>query len=109
MNGSNCLKCGGAIFGDVEHHCPQGVTNWISGGWTCHGCSQFVPSNQLHFCQGLQWRPVAANPSRTPHRCPICDGRGSVTWDPNNPRATAGTSAGPWTCPTCLGARVLWG
>lgn len=40
-------------------------------------------------------------------RCPVCEGRGSVTWDPALPHATVNTNAGPWVCPTCKGARVL--
>lgn len=43
----------------------------------------------------------------TPYRCPVCDGRGKVPWDPALPTSTAHTDAGPWTCLPCKGKGVL--
>ena len=39
--------------------------------------------------------------------CPVCEGRGVVSWDPAMPMATSHTSSGPWTCPKCEGRRTL--
>jgi hypothetical protein len=43
-----------------------------------------------------------------PHRCPRCDGRGKLPYNPDNPYGGAETSAGPWMCPSCFGQGILW-
>lgn len=47
--------------------------------------------------------------SRSPdlQRCPICEGRGAVAFNPAMPTSSTDCSAGPWTCPTCNGLRVI--
>lgn len=64
---------------------------------------------------GDPWSPQGYTPAAQPYnalqRCPVCEGRGCLLWDPRAPYATASTSTGPYRCPTCEGARVLnsWG
>lgn len=43
----------------------------------------------------------------TPHKCPKCDGKGWLLFDPQMPYATASTSSGPWKCDVCQEG-VLW-
>lgn len=45
--------------------------------------------------------------SGKPYRCPVCDGRGLVPWNPNDPY---GSPMSPllWDCPPCDGEGVLW-
>lgn len=42
-------------------------------------------------------------------RCPICEGKGKVPWNPDNPVEiySEGLKRGPWQCPTCLGQRII--
>ena len=42
-----------------------------------------------------------------PHKCPKCDGKGMLQYDPKLPFNTTHSSTGPWQCDVCdLG--VLW-
>jgi hypothetical protein len=42
----------------------------------------------------------------TPHRCPICLGRGMVDFDPDLPGV--GTATGPRPCKPCSGTGIVW-
>lgn len=44
-------------------------------------------------------------------KCPVCDGTGVVSRPPGiaaDQPSFATTSAGPWPCPTCQGARIIY-
>jgi len=43
-----------------------------------------------------------------PHRCPVCEGRGMVQWDPDLPFGDS-ANAGPWPCRACSGTGIVWG
>lgn len=45
-----------------------------------------------------------------PHRCPVCLGRGVVSYPPGVAagQSFASTSAGPWPCQPCGGTGLLW-
>ena len=49
----------------------------------------------------------ALDMNQAPHRCPVCDGRGQVQFNPAMP-FTDGTSAGPWPCKPCNGTGIVW-
>ena len=51
--------------------------------------------------------PIPPQPSLQPHRCPVCDGRGSVPAGFYSPANTTG-SANPEPCRSCGGQGVLW-
>lgn len=42
-------------------------------------------------------------------RCPVCEGRGKVPWNPENPMEAyhEALKRGPWECPTCKGQRII--
>lgn len=42
-----------------------------------------------------------------PHRCPICDGRGQVQFNPAMPFGD-GASCGPWPCKPCNASGIVW-
>jgi len=42
-----------------------------------------------------------------PYKCPKCDGKGMLTFDPNLPTAQAYISSGPWKCDKCDGG-IIW-
>ena len=44
-----------------------------------------------------------------PYKCPKCDGRGMLQYDPEFPFAEANTTGGPWACPPCGATGILWG
>lgn len=44
----------------------------------------------------------------TPHKCPKCDGRGQLQYDPRMPFSTGHTSCGPWPCDACGSTGILW-
>lgn len=45
--------------------------------------------------------------NKAPHRCPVCEGRGQVLFNPDLPHSS-GTSCGPWICRPCMGSGILW-
>jgi hypothetical protein len=53
------------------------------------------------------WPPM---PTGTPHKCPVCSGRGEVSQNFYNisPYAESTTGVYPITCRTCNGQGVLW-
>jgi len=44
---------------------------------------------------------------KSPHRCPVCEGRGQVLFNPDMPYGSS-ASAGPWLCRPCMGSGILW-
>ncbi len=71
----------------------------------------FRPSIQVHSriaaVESWNRRQGSSRTTDAWQKCPICDGRGMVTWDPQMPTHSISASAGPWTCPTCNGLRVI--
>lgn len=63
--------------------------------------------NGVEVCRWVDDSKIDPNPCdlcvvRRPHRCPICNGNGTLTTiDWRNPTTE--------TCPVCKGARILWG
>lgn len=46
-----------------------------------------------------------------PHRCPVCDGHGTVSRPPNiagDQPCWSSSDLRPWPCPACEGQGVLW-
>lgn len=71
---------------------------------TC-GAGFYLPSGTCDHCDTARVQP------RTPHRCPVCSGTGSVS----SPPGVAGDvcplthgSTGPYECRVCSGRGVLW-
>jgi DnaJ-class molecular chaperone len=50
------------------------------------------------------------NGEKTPHRCPVCEGRGQVSYNFYDfaPYATTNASTAPKTCRTCNGQGIVW-
>lgn len=51
-------------------------------------------------------------PGRKPHRCPVCEGRGKLQYDPVNPFVEVASSAAGvpmWECRPCGGTGIVWG
>jgi hypothetical protein len=60
----------------------------------------------------LPWPAVKNYSGITPHRCPICSGRGVVPcgfYDGITTSTGTGAGTGTETCRTCKGGGVLWG
>lgn len=116
------------------------------GGWYCPGCQQLVKAGDGHLCNlgiaaqqanpSLQQQQSQISPGPgsllgwakensparppssgwTPHKCPVCEGRGKLSYDPANPFAnsalnfwSAGSIMPLWSCHACAGTGVLWG
>lgn len=58
---------------------------------------------------GIPALPVGSVFYMALQRCPVCEGKGCVPWDPAWPFGTPPTTQTSWRCPTCRGARVLDG
>ena len=49
--------------------------------------------------------------SKTPHCCPVCNGKGQVVWyfyDVNAGSSTVSSNMSPINCRTCNGEGVIW-
>lgn len=46
----------------------------------------------------------------TPHRCPVCNGHGYVSYPPGiaDGQPFSSSSAGPWPCHACEGGGIIW-
>jgi hypothetical protein len=94
---------------------PNGTANGGSAyifpgtysGYTCGACGAFVADGTAHTCSPWSFQQNYPFPKLTPHRCPVCEGRGQVAFDPEASLDAARNT--PHTCPTCEGRRVLWG
>ena len=54
------------------------------------------------------YKPETPASTLTPHTCPVCQGRGTVTCNFYSGE-TYGSDATPQTCKSCKGTGVLWG
>lgn len=79
----------------------NGWTMPTTGGWTC-SCGAWVEPCNWHFCAGSA--PVLR---QMPHRCPVCEGRGTVPAGFYS-RVTYAAGATPETCATCSGRGIVW-
>lgn len=96
-----------------------------SGGWpgsssttilvTCAGCGQQIVPGCVHWCstyQGLTspgWNGVASpTQERKPHKCPVCDGKRRVLFDPEHPHASQ-SNVRDWPCAVCSETGLVWG
>lgn len=75
-----------------------------TGGYLCAACSMWVPVGSLHICQT---QAFPTYPTRTPHKCPVCEGRKTV------PQGfytgmSQGTDTNRDQCQTCNGVGILW-
>ena len=93
---NNCLMCGAPL--GTAGTCPNWMLHDMAMAPNVHGPVAMPPA-------AFQWSPPV--PTKPLQRCPVCEGRGVVAWDPASPTTTEHTSSGPWTCPTCKGGRVL--
>lgn len=74
-----------------------------SGAWPAGTHAAIVGS------EPRQWTPIklTPDPKGTPHRCPVCEGRGTVAQDfYPGPEAEIGFRH---QCRSCKGEGVLWG
>lgn len=81
-------------------------TNGCSG--TCEACDIYKEEQTPLVSEEITYVPTA---TRTPHRCPVCYGKGIV---PNSFYNCAGdgwssTITVPETCRTCGGTGIVWG
>lgn len=46
----------------------------------------------------------------TPHKCPVCDGHGVVSYPPGTAVGVPfiSSSAGPWPCTPCNGSGIIF-
>ena len=75
------------------------------------GCHVFVNAceGDRCACGASTWRGSSSASHNTPHRCPVCDGRGSVPRGFYMTYLTgSSTSAMPEVCRSCAGLGVLW-
>jgi hypothetical protein len=79
--------------------------NWCVT-WTCPTCGALVNSGQWHVCcQNLnQLNQLQSKP----HRCPVCDGKGRVLFDPENPHGHH-SAVQDWPCKPCGASGIVWG
>ena len=89
-----CGGCGETISNGQLHVC---------GHWSCQSCGALVGNGQAHVCYNIPYQ----FPQQKPHKCPVCDGRGRVLFDPENP-FKRGSSVQDWACKPCSGSGVLW-
>jgi len=90
-------------------HCDLGETS--SGAYyPCPICGGWVLCGSLHQCE----YPAGSLPlyptKQYPHRCPVCEGRGTVPHGfYSHEEMGTDASTAPETCRTCNGQGVIWG
>lgn len=87
-------------IGAVCPHC--GTIHPLGGPCPSHSGPVNYPGEWYH-----RWAPVL----RAPHRCPICEGRGTVPagfYTGTAPTVMLGGTAAE-TCRGCGGAGIIWG
>lgn len=77
--------------------------NW-NVTWTCQQCGAAISSGQAHICPNVSYQ----FPHTTPHRCPVCEGKGRVLFDPDNPHQRF-SSVQDWPCRPCGASGIIWG
>jgi hypothetical protein len=82
------------------------MTNTTECGITnhCHGHNPNV-GNLPTYPSSATW--VVPVP-QTPHKCPVCEGKGSVAEDFYPPDDRMHHSEGRYMCRSCWGAGILW-
>lgn len=66
----------------------------------CPTCGQFLSQPVGYYGQGM-----------VPHRCPVCNGHGVVSYPKGiaaDQESFTSSSPGPWPCRACDGSGVLW-
>lgn len=100
--GYTCFTCGCRVPSGANHFCPYQIQPYPNAPlqvlWPlptpkCGICGCLLLAGHGHVCIISQ---------KTPHKCPVCEGRGKVP----GPR---GGAFDPAECPACKGACVLWG
>lgn len=43
-----------------------------------------------------------------PYKCPKCEGKGQLLYDPANPFGGVTSSTGPWRCPACNATGIVY-
>ena len=81
----------------------NGNNSWTIA-WTCQVCGQFVFNSQVHVCPNQQ----SFSAQTIPHRCPVCEGKGRVLFNPDDPHAFR-SNVEDWPCRPCGATGVLWG
>jgi hypothetical protein len=77
----------------------------ISDAFPCSVCGVMIWSGQYHGCGGTPTYP-SAGAAATPHRCPVCEGRGFVPAGFYS--GSQSTSANPELCRSCATTGIIW-
>ena len=80
-------------------------------GWYCQNCLCYhfgtCPKMPIVLIQPVT-APYPYPHGETPHCCPVCGGRGVVTFNPDNPYSPTTVTGAAWNCKACSGGGVLW-
>jgi DnaJ-class molecular chaperone len=78
---------------------PLWIPPNVSDGWKCQVCGAWVPAGTYHW----HWEKEFYR--RSPHVCPICNGRGQVPERFYNEKSADNFRV---ACRTCHGSGVIW-
>lgn len=83
--------------------------NYVNG-YNCPGCSAWVPNGIHHSCNvppNTATISIFPKIDMKPHKCPVCEGKGQVPFNPAEPLSSDRDKTS-WPCKPCSGGGVLW-
>lgn len=81
--------------------------DWAKGH-SCPACSVWIANGIHHSCgQNLLAQLTFPRIELRPHKCPVCEGKSHVPFNPDDPLSVSRDKTS-WPCKPCSGTGVLW-